>query len=237
MKRRIGMLALLCVLVPVWMFGLFAKRQPTAAEDKAIEKYVQTMNKVLDQFASPDWDQHLDVTIEHPMVNIMDDRPLDIDQLLRRTYDVHPGSKRDQAMIQPRQQKVALIKDAAQRDLQRAQLEDLKHLQVEVHFNMLVVPMMSGPDPKHDPKVPGATFVHQDRNNPFGHGVAYILFFSNGRAGKWDDPNDVYRNKFIHPPNSPYIENLEIRIYGSEDRVHELLRKIDWKQVNAALTQ
>ena len=32
---------------------------------------------------------------------------------------------------------------------------------------MLVVPMITGPDPKVDPKVPGTIFVHKDRNNPF----------------------------------------------------------------------
>ncbi len=237
MKRRIGRLALLCALVPVAMYGYFAKRPPTPAEEKAVTKYVQTMSKVLDQLGGPDWDEHIDQQIEHPMVNIVDDRPLDIDQLLRRTYEVHPDSKRFQTLIQPRQQKLALLKDASQKDLYRAQTEDLKYLQVEAHFNMLVVPMMNGPDLKRDPKVPGATFVHQDRNNPFGHGVAYVLFFSNGRPGKWDETNGVYRNNFVHPPNSPYIENLEIRIYGAEDRIHELLRKLDWKQVNAALTQ
>jgi hypothetical protein len=237
MMRRIGKLALLCALAPVAMFGFFAKRPLTAAEDKAVAKYVETMNKVLDQLNGPDWDTHIDEKIEHPMVNLMDDRPLDIDQLLRRTYEVRAGSKRYQTLILPQDQKLALLKDASQKDLLRAQTEDLKHLQVEAHFNLLVVPMISGPDSKHDPKVPGATFVHQDRNNPYGHGVAYVLFFSNGRAGKWDETNGVYRNNFVHPPNSPYIENLEIRIYGAEDRIHELLRKLDWKQVNAALTQ
>lgn len=237
MRRQIHRLALLCVLVPVAMFGFFSKRQPTAAEEKAITKYVTAVNKVLDQVGGPDWDEHIDQKIEHPMVNLMDDRPLDVDELLRRTYEVRPGSKRFQTLIAPRQQKLTLVKDASQRDLQRAQMEDLKYLEVEAHFNLFVVPMMTGPDPKHDPKVPGATFVHQDRNNPFGHGVAYVLFFSNGRAGKWDETNGVYRNTFVHPPNSPYIENVEIRIYGAEDRIHELLRKLDWKQVNAALTQ
>ena len=47
---------------------------------------------------------------------------------------------------------------------------------------MLVVPMITGPDPKVDPKIPGATFVHMDRNNPFSHGVAYVLFFSNTKT-------------------------------------------------------
>ncbi|HEY7405553.1 MAG TPA: hypothetical protein VIB39_18650 [Candidatus Angelobacter sp.] len=237
MKRRIGMLALLCVLVPLTMLGYIDKRQPTEAEEKAITKYVTAVNKVFDQLGGPDWDEHIEQKVEHPMVNVENDRPLDIDQLLRRNYEVRPDSRRFQTLIVPRQQKLAQLKDASQKDLLRAQTEDLKYLQVEAHFNMLVVPMMSGPDPRRDPKVTGATFAHQDRNNPFGHGVAYVLFFSNGRAGKWDETNGVYRNTFVHPPNSPYIENVEIRIYGAEDRIHELLRKLDWKQVNAALTQ
>jgi hypothetical protein len=78
--------------------------------------------------------------------------------------------------------------------------------------------------------------VHQDRYNPFSHGVAYVLFFSNGRKGRWEEVNDVYRNFFIHKPGTPFIENIEVRIFGSEDRIKELLRTVDWNQVNAALT-
>ena len=48
--------------------------------------------------------------------------------------------------------------------------------------------------------------------------------------------NDVYRNFFVHKPDTPFIENIEVRIFGSEDRIKELLRKIDWRQVNTALT-
>lgn len=236
MKRKLCGLVLLCV-VPAAMFGVLAKSSPTAAEEKAIARYVQTMNKVLDQFRGPDWDEQIDATIEHPMINPMDDRPFDIDEVLQRTYQVRPGSKRDQTMIAPGLQKLAQIKDATQRDIARAKIEDLKHLRVQARFNQFVVPMITPPDPKHDPKIPGATLVHQDRDNPFGHGVAYILFFSNGRPGRWDETNSVYRNKFVHPPNSPYIENIEIRIYGAEDRIKQLLRTIDWKQVNSALTE
>ncbi|HMC30278.1 MAG TPA: hypothetical protein VKL99_05545, partial [Candidatus Angelobacter sp.] len=161
---------------------------------------------------------------------------LDLDELLQRTYQVRPDSKRYQTLIAPRLQKVTQIKDPTEKHLQRALTEDLMHLQVQVHLNMLVVPMITAPDPKRDLKIPGATFVHQDRNNPFNHGVAYILFFSNGKPGRWDETNSVYRNVFVHPPNTPYIGNLEIRIYGAEDRIKQLLRTIDWKQVNSALT-
>lgn len=237
MPQRILTLALLCALVPAQLFGFYEKRKTTPAEEQAIARYTTVMNRVLNQFRSPDWDETIDATIDHPMINIMDDRPFDIDQDLIRTYHVRPGSKRYQTLIAPKLQKVAQLKDPSARDLERAQAEDLTHLQVQVHFNMWVVPMITPPDPKKDPKIPGAIFVHKDRDNPFNHGVAYVLFFSNGRVGRWDETNSVYRNVFIHKPNTPYIENVEVRIYGAEDRIKELLRKIDWKQVNAALTQ
>jgi len=236
MRVRIFRLALLCAFASIALFGFYYKRKPTPDEEKAVARYTQVMNKVLDRFRSPDWDETIDATIEHPMVNPMLDRPLDLDELLQRTYQVRPDSKRYQTLIAPRLQKVTQIKDPTEKHLQRALAEDLMHLQVQVHLNMLVVPMITAPDPKRDPKIPGATFVHQDRNNPFNHGVAYILFFSNGKPGRWDETNSVYRNVFVHPPNTPYIENLEIRIYGAEDRIKQLLRTIDWKQVNSALT-
>jgi len=219
------------------LLGFYDQRKPTPAEEKAVAKYNQVMNKVLDQFRSPDWDEHIDAAIEHPQINIMDDRPFDIDEVLRRTYELRHTSKRYQTIIAPGLQKLSQIKDATQKDLQRAKLEDMQHLQVQAHFNQWVVPLITPPDPRHDPKIPGATFVHQDRDNPFNHGVAYVLFFSSGKPGKWDDTNSVYRNVFVHKPNTPYIENVEIRIYGAEDRIKELLRTINWKQVNLALTQ
>jgi hypothetical protein len=215
---------------------LYKAHKPTPDEQKALTKYVNVMNKVLDQFRSPDWDEKIDVTIENPMVSTFGDRPMDIDQLLQRTYEIRKDSKRYKTLVEPRLQKLPTIKDVSKKQLEAAQIEDLQHLQVQVHFNMRVVPMITGPDPKVDPKIPGATFVHQDRNNPFSHGVAYVLFFSGTKNGRWEEANDVYRNFFVHQPDTPFIENVEIRIFGSEDRIKELLHKIDWRQVNTALT-
>ena len=237
MMRQTRRLLLMFTLVSVAMFGFYQQRQPTPGQQKVIAKYTTAVNKVLDQFRSEDWEETIDATIEHPKVNPLDDRPLDIDEVLQRTYKVRPSSKRYQTLIAPKLAKMEAEKDPAKKQFMGAQIEDLMHLQVQVHFNMRVVPLITGPDSKVDPRIPGATFVHQDRNNPFSHGVAYVLFFSNGKAGRWEDVNDVYRNFFVHPPNTPYIENLEVRIYGSEDRIKELLRKIDWKQLNSALTQ
>ena len=218
------------------VYGFYKSHQPSPAEQKAITKYANTMNKVLDQFRSPEWEEKIDSTIDHPTASTFGDRPMDIDQLLQRTYELRKDSRRYKMLVAPRLQKVAAEKDISKKQLEAAQVDDLQHLQVQVHFNMLVVPMITGPDPKIDPKIPGTVFVHKDRNNPFSHGVAYILFFSNDKRGRWEEVNDVYRNFFVHKPDTPFIENVEVRIFGPEDRIKELLRKIDWRQVNAALT-
>lgn len=236
MRRHIWKLVLMCAVVATAAFGLYQGHKPTPAEQKAITKYADTMNKVLDQFRSPDWDEKIDATIDKPTVSTFGDRPMDIDQLLQRTYEVRKDSKRYQTLVLGRLKKVATEKDINKKQLEAAEIEDLLHLQVQVHFNMLVVPMITGPGPKVDPKVPGATFVHKDRNNPFSHGVAYVLFFSSSKNGRWEEVNDVYRNFFVHKPDTPYIENVEVRIFGPEDRIKELLRKIDWRQVSNAFT-
>ena len=235
-SRNIWKLMLLCVVISTAVFGFYKRHDPTPDEQKAITKYADVMNKLLDQFRSPDWDEKIDATIDHPTVDTFGDRPMDIDQLLKRTYEVRKDSKRYQTLVEPRLQKLATEKDVDKKQLEAARIEDLQHLQVQVHFNMLVVPMITGPDPKVDPKVPGATFVHKDRNNTFSHGVAYVLFLSGAKNGRWEEVNDVYRNFFVHKPDTPFIENVEIRIFGPEDRIKELLRKIDWRQVNTALT-
>src|SRR5437879_12144722 len=103
MRRHIWKLALMCAavtcaVVSTAAFGFYAAHKPTPAEQKAITKYADNMNKVLDQFRSPDWDEKID--------------------------------------------------------------------------------------------------------------VAYVLFFSNGRRGRWEEVNDVYRNFFVHKPDTPFIENV-----------------------------
>jgi hypothetical protein len=235
-NRHILKVALMCAVISTAVYGFYLGHKPTPAEQKAITKYADVMNKVLDQFRSPDWDEKIDATIDHPTVSTFGDRPMDIDQLLQRTYEIRKDSKRYKTLVEPRLQKLATIKDISKKQLEAARIEDLQHLQVQVHFNMRVVPMITGPDPKVDPKVPGATFVHKDRNNPFSHGVAYVLFFSSAKDGRWEEANDVYRNFFLHKPDTPFIENVEVRIFGPEDRIKELLRKIDWRQVNNAFT-
>ena len=73
------------------------------------------MNKLLDQFRSPDWDEKIDATIDHPTVSTFGDRPMDIDQLLQRTYEVRKDSKRYKTLVEPRLKKNWLRKKTSAR--------------------------------------------------------------------------------------------------------------------------
>src|SRR6478672_8787844 len=95
----------MCAVISTAVFGFYKRHDPTPAEQKALTKYTDTMNKLLDQFRSPDWDEKIDATIDHPTVDTFGDRPMDIDQLLKRTYEVRKDSKRYKTLIEPRLQK------------------------------------------------------------------------------------------------------------------------------------
>jgi len=117
-------------------------------------------------------------------------------------------------------------------------IPDLMHVRVEVHFNRESIGDINPPPPQNpDLHIPGTAFAYKTAANPTSHGVAFVLAFGNWAPLKWDAEHRWYRFKFAHPQNTPFIENIEIGIYGAPDRVEELLHKIDWKQVNDALTR
>ena len=105
--------------MPVHAF--YQGHKPTAVEQKAFTKYVDVMNKVLDQFRSPEWEEKIDATIDHPTVSTFGDRPMDIDQLLQRTYELRKDSKRYKTLVEPRLQKLATEKDINKKQLEAAQ--------------------------------------------------------------------------------------------------------------------
>src|ERR1700759_882641 len=156
------MMRLLCILTlflaPVSLLALYANRKPNAQEQKAIDKYVQIRSQLLDKFHSDDWVETIDYSVKSPTLNPVTSQPMDIDELMRRTYHVRPGSQRDLKIIAPQQKKAEQLKDPTERQIAAARVEDLRQLQVEVRCNVADAAMASGPDAKIDLKIPGATF-------------------------------------------------------------------------------
>lgn len=236
MVRRAIVLLMLCAVVPLSLFGMQMPRKPTPEEQKAIERYRLHMNKVLDQLRGPEWTEKIDFTLTDTMVNPHSDRPMDITEVFQRTYDARTTSARYKTLIVPMVRKMEKEKDPSAKQLLKAQIEDLMHVQIRVVTNVLVSTLHPGPVKQNAVKVPGAISAYKDENNPYGYGAAYTLIFGNAKSARWDENAGYYYYHFVHPSDSPFIENIEIRIYGADDRIKQLLRKVDWTEVNRALT-
>jgi len=215
-------------------------RKPTPAEQKALDHYAAVMNKVLDQFQSDDWDEHVDYTIDDDVsVAPNAGTPLDVNELMQRSYNVRRGSARFNTKIMPLMQKLMQESDVSAKAKLGHQVQGLMHVRVDVHFNRTNIGDIAPPPPgNHGLQIPGAAFAYKINNDVPDPGTsAYLLAFGNWHPLKWDAEQGWYHFVFAHPQNTPFIENIEIRIHGADDRVQELLHAIDWNEVNQALTR
>jgi hypothetical protein len=64
-------------------------RDPTPAEKKVLEQYTNVIHPFLDSFDSDDWDTKVDYDVdENVQVSNSNEYPLDIDELIQRSYTV-----------------------------------------------------------------------------------------------------------------------------------------------------
>ncbi|HVV53964.1 MAG TPA: hypothetical protein VHC47_01495 [Mucilaginibacter sp.] len=89
-------------------------------------------------------------------------------------------------------------------------------------------------------KVPGAgyacRFVNAPQSSIDQPQVATDLYFGNW-AGANMNARDYVNYPFTHKMQSPYIENMRVEIDGPAQVVDDILKKIDWSKLNAALAK
>jgi hypothetical protein len=237
MSRRALILILASSLaLPVALYAMGMPRKPSAAERKVVTKYATVISKVLDQFRSPEWDEKVEGAVADVQVTPDSGTPLTINEMFQRTYDLRKTSPRYKAKLAPMEVKMKAEKDQGAQQLLGAQMQDLMHVQVQVRFNIANIDLDPRPSPKLDLHVPGAAFAYKELSNPFGYGSSYVVVFGNWKTAKRYPSSGITEFHFVHPQNTPFIENVEFRIYGADDRIRELLRTVKWAQVNAALT-
>jgi hypothetical protein len=213
-------------------------RKPNPAEQKVLGKYITTITVLLDQFLSDDWDETKDYSVDEQVyVHRNSGRPLDIDEMFQRSYDAHPGSERYASKIEPLIEKLEQAQDMNEKMKIGAEAQKLMHLRVEVHFNRANLGDIEPPPGQNrDLQIPGTALAYKTKNNVTTPGsAACVLAFGHWQPLKWNAEHGWYHFTFTHPVNTPFIENIEIRMYGAEDRIDELLHNVDWKQVNGAL--
>ncbi|HVP37580.1 MAG TPA: hypothetical protein VMS93_00195 [Candidatus Saccharimonadales bacterium] len=215
-------------------------RPPTPAESRALRRILGAVQQVLDRLGSDDWEKTSDLYDGEPLVNSAPDVPLDINQNFERVYRVRRGSHRYSTRLWPLMERLEQVPDLAGKQQVGAEIQRLSWVTADVHINMRSAPIGQPPARNRDLGVAGAAFAYalNPGDSPdAGHGSYFILGFGNWRGARWDGENLGYRFAFAHRPGTPFVENVVIRIWGADDRIRELLRAVDWNQLNAALTR
>jgi len=90
------------------------------------------------------------------------------------------------------------------------------------------------------PKVPSllsGVAAHKAPADVCGGGVpaCYVLVYGDWNTAHLNASSGYYDFRFVHPAASPHLENIVIRLTGSDDRIQEMLKAADWARVNGAL--
>lgn len=231
-------LVLLAAIVALASFaeqahGQNGLRPPNDAEQKVIGHYRDVIHSVLDTMDSDDWDTNVDFDVDDNVLvgERNKDVPLDVDELIQRSYTV----KKDSALYQ-REVAPFLAKMQQMSPMEMAQAgKKLKmlRLEVQVHFNRAGADSHARTLPQLN--VPGAafSFLPEDQGLEKRAQTVVLLF------GDWKSAHETDNGlgfRFKHPPHTPAIENIVIEMHGSPDRIKEILHSVDWKKVNDALT-
>ena len=212
-------------------------RDPSPDERAVLMHYRDVINKVLDRFQNDDWTESVDYEItDDVQVSGDPDVPLDINELTQRTYIVRQGSALYEKEVAPIIEKLTATSDPAEM-ARIARQKKVTTLKVEVHFNRSGVGMSAAPGPSQDLHLAGPSFATHLRADDPRQGASVVLLFGNWSTAKWNADNGFLRFRFKHAAHQPAIENVVIQLDGSPERIGELLRTVDWRQVNDTLTE
>lgn len=211
-------------------------RPPTPAEGKVIEHYSQVIHELLDQLGGDDWDQAVDYDIEQNALVSNDPYvPLNLDEMMQRTYTVRPGSQlfqRDYAAVYTKLQNTHDLNEMQELSKQLK----FNRFTVEVHFDSLSQTVNPPPGKNADVRVAGAAMAYRVNTYKYDKGESVLLFFGGWTPAMWRGGSEGYRYTFKHAFRDPAIENIVIQLDGAESGIEHALQSVNWRHVNDALT-
>lgn len=226
-------------------------RAPTPAEKAALTKVHAALKQIVDSFAHGDWeiaDNNFDPALN---VSTQSDAHSGIGYSVR--IEVRPGTplyKRIMApqmqLMQQMQEHAATAQSAQQMMQEQQRLEAAADkaskqstIRMDIEVNGGFLGLGSSPQHNKPLQVHGASkaFVVAQDNNTTRRTGACVLAFGDWQDAKYDAENQRYVFKFKHPPQTAWVEEVVIEIYGANSRIEQLLQQADWNSVNAALTK
>jgi hypothetical protein len=211
------------------------KRPPTVAERAMLNNYRNIIHGILDSFGNDDWarvettEYDLDDDV---MVSSDPDVPLDVDELIQRTYRVRPGSDYYNRVYAPAIEKIEAATEMDEKVKIARQLEK-SEVTIMVHFNRAGVSIDGHPSTREKLNVAGPAMAWRTQDGHDQKSVSVGLLYGDWASAAHSGDDLKYR--FKRKGRYPAIENIWIEISGTPSRIDELLHTIDWKQPNAAL--
>ena len=255
MKKLQTKLFLFLVLATGWVLPAFSQslKEPSPTEKKFLVKPIHIIQSVLDQFGDNDWSLDSDDFNNNPVVPINDDGtgPINIDSDFERIYKVKENSKRYNTLIKPLAEKEKILSDKLSQMPQEEagkdnstydsliakgkQLSELYEIDVYAYINDDFI--KGRPINEPDINVKGASIVTKLNKGYYAdeNWTSYFLAFGNWKNIKLNKEFNCYYYKFKNTKTSS-IQNIVIVMTGAQDRMKELMHKIDWSVLNKALT-
>lgn len=233
-------------------------REPNPAEKKVFDKAIPIIVSVLNKFGNNDWTLDQNWYDGNPLVPVdyNDKGPIGINQNFERDYEVNQDSKRFKDIIKPVYDKVQALSDklvakikeyeknppkdndmkkdplSDSLDALNNKLQELNELHVYAYINRGNI---SG-RPVTDMKVKGSAMVTKTNDGYMANDYfkSYYIAFGNWKSAKWNSNDNLYDFNF-KDTKTPSIQNIVIIMTGAQDRMKELMSKIDWSVLNKAI--
>lgn len=233
MPRKIpALLAMSAALAASTLSGQNARfRPPTNSEHAMLQHYSEIIGSVLDQVPGDDWEEDASARFEitdQVAVPARANAPFDIDESIAREYHIRQGSKLFNEQMAPLLEKLRQSPTPETAQLVAKERPAL-HIHVNVHFN---VPEQT--PSKRSLQIAGASSAFQSEGDPPKE-TSVVLLFGDWQGALHDTGDSTLRFRFKHTGQSSAIENIVIELQGSADRITQILRSVDWSQVNSAL--
>ena len=258
-KTKLFFIISTIMIFQIYDFGQ-SLREPNAAEKKVFDKAIPIIQGVLNRFGNADWTLDQDWYDGNPLVPIdyNDKGPIGINQNFERDYEVNQDSKRFNDIIKPVYDKVQTLSDklvvkmkeyeknppknidmkkdplSDSLDVLNNKLQELNELHVYAYINRANI---SG-RPATDVRVKGSAMVTKTNEGYMANDyfTSYYIAFGNWKSAKWNADDYLYDFKF-KDTKTPTIQNIVIIMTGAQDRMKELMTKIDWSVLNKAIAE
>ncbi len=209
------------------------RRPPTAAEKAAVARFQDAILQTLAPVANEDWESDPTGDRDIPddyMVTLRPEVPFEITGTIERSYRVTPGSPYYQREMAPLLAKAQGMSDP---QAMKAVFEhmDRTQLSISVEFNRTNVSIDDQPPRLRNltvPDVPIAWQIAEDRQKKVA-----LLF---GRWAAASHAQGGLHYRFRQPGKYLAIENIVIELEGNAPRIDDLLKTLDWKRIDAALS-